>query len=297
MKYLYYKDPKGNFGDDLNAWLWPKVFENQNLIENSYFIGIGTMLFNNNPLFNNLKDKEKIVFGAGIRPKYDFFQVDETWKIIFLRGPLSAMNLNNKYPFITDAAYSLRSIPEFEQIKNTKKKYKISVMPYFKSCQFVDWENICKELGYHYISPRSEKGTEFTLSEIAASECLISEAMHGAIIADVFRVPWSRFVFSTPSQEGELVSEFKWNDWLNSINIFRIQANFIPLFKKTSCNEKILNYSLRHLNVEFAFNTKKNVLEKLKNNNEFFLSKDTDLKIIDEKLQKQIELLQIKLNH
>jgi succinoglycan biosynthesis protein ExoV len=25
MKLFYFKDPAGNFGDDLNLWLWPKV--------------------------------------------------------------------------------------------------------------------------------------------------------------------------------------------------------------------------------------------------------------------------------
>jgi len=71
---------------------------------------------------------------------------------------------------------------------------------------------------WHYISSASND-IEFTMSEIASCECLITEAMHGAIVADALRVPWKRFRFFAHIHEGEAVSEVKWNDWLASINI------------------------------------------------------------------------------
>ena len=45
MKLYYYKSPKGNFGDDLNPWLWnrlrPELFsENSDIL----FVGIGTLI-------------------------------------------------------------------------------------------------------------------------------------------------------------------------------------------------------------------------------------------------------------
>ena len=38
MKLFYYKDPTGNFGDDLNPWIWyslaPELFNDKNPIGN-----------------------------------------------------------------------------------------------------------------------------------------------------------------------------------------------------------------------------------------------------------------------
>ena len=45
MKLFYYQDPGGNFGDDLNAWLWPRLIpELLDGDEGSLFVGIGSIL-------------------------------------------------------------------------------------------------------------------------------------------------------------------------------------------------------------------------------------------------------------
>ncbi len=59
---LYYcKTPKGNFGDDLNLWLWPRlapeVCDEQ---DSTLFVGIGTILSHHIPA-----KPVKMVFGAG----------------------------------------------------------------------------------------------------------------------------------------------------------------------------------------------------------------------------------------
>lgn len=239
MEYIYYKDPKGNFGDDLNGWLWPSIFGNQSIDNDAAFFGIGSILFNENKLITDLRGRKKIVFGTGIRPTFDVFKYDGDWDIKFLRGPLSSFHLDNKFEYITDAAYTLRFIDNFDLLKNTEKKYKVSVMPYFRSAYLFDWKKICDDLGFHYISPLNENGTEYTLKEIASSKYLITEAMHGAIVADILRVPWSRFVLSTPVTEGSMISEFKWMDWLHSINIGRYNSIYINFHRKTFINSSI----------------------------------------------------------
>lgn len=45
MKLFYYKEKIGNFGDDLNLWLWPRIAPG--LLDNdeqTFFVGIGTLL-------------------------------------------------------------------------------------------------------------------------------------------------------------------------------------------------------------------------------------------------------------
>jgi len=285
VNYIYYKDPKGNFGDDLNGWLWPKLFGAEEP-DNDAFVGIGSILYNGSPLFRNLEHKRKIVFGTGIRPGYRNFTCDHTWDIRFLRGPLSACNFNNTYEYIADAAYAVRLIKEFNSIRNSEKKYEISVIPYFKSLDFFDWPAICRQLGYHYISPAAELGIEETLREIAASRFVIAEAMHGAIMADVLRVPWSRFVLSTPFTEGGKVSEFKWMDWLHSVRLFNTEATHIQLYRKSSLHNRIKRLTGNRVSAEFLVKrvARDELLTRLSAVEDYYLSQDNVVSSIDNRI-------------
>ncbi|MBD8490899.1 polysaccharide pyruvyl transferase family protein [Echinicola sp. CAU 1574] len=243
MEYIYYKDKKGNFGDDLNGWMWPRIFGKEDLSDDLAFLGIGTILYEDNRNLARIAEKSKIVFGTGVRPVHRAFSLDNTWDIRFLRGPLSANQFDRKFDYISDAAYALKILPEYEELMNIPKKYEVSFIPYFKSESYYDWKAICKDLGIHYITTHTDKGVDFTLREIAASKCIISEAMHGAILADVFRIPWKRFILTTPFTEGERISEFKWADWMNSVDIFQHNPIYVPLFKKGRFNSLIKQVS------------------------------------------------------
>jgi hypothetical protein len=61
MRLHYYKDPHGNFGDDLNPWLWSKLIPD--LLDDdgrTLFVGIGTILRREIP-----RGPGKVVFGSG----------------------------------------------------------------------------------------------------------------------------------------------------------------------------------------------------------------------------------------
>jgi succinoglycan biosynthesis protein ExoV len=285
MKYIYYKDPNGNFGDDLNGWLWPQLFGEEKNIDDIAFIGIGSILFNNHKIISNL-DQKKIVFGTGIRPTHEKFIIDDKWDVKFLRGPLSSIYFNNKYEYISDAAYAVRLIEKFNSIKNIKKKHEISLMPYFRSVNYFDWKSICEKLGFNYISPLSENGVEFTLNEISSSKYLITEAMHGAILADALRVPWHRYILTTPITEGPMVSEFKWLDWLSSIELGNINNTFIKFHRKTILHNIIKDITGKLINTEFYFKNKvkDDIYKNLSNIDEFYLSKESILSDIDFKI-------------
>jgi len=294
MKYLYFKSVNGNFGDDLNPWLWPKVFDDSlNENDNSYFLGIGSILHSQNKDLNNISDRKKIIFGTGVRPSnnYTDLKIDDTWDIRFLRGPYSARALGNQHEYITDAAYAIRQLECFKGLMRQEKKYEISVMPYFHSVEYFDWEQISKDLGYHYISPYSEQGVEHTLKEIAASKYLISEAMHGAIIADVLRVPWKRFVLTTPHTEGGRVSDFKWNDWLNSVEIYKTNVVYTPFYENARLTPHIKRITGDMVSAKFMQKSKvvDNLKKNLRNTSEFSLSSDKVLETVDQKIHGKIK--------
>ena len=300
MKYLHIKSAKDNFGDDLNAWLWPQIFTGVPAHDDCYFLGIGTLLLGDSPFLKKIAHSKKIVFGSGLRPSESYVNYipDGLTDIKFLRGPLSAMLLENKYGYITDAAYAIRQLQNFEELKNTPKKYEVSLMPYFLSVDFFDWKSICNKLGVHYISPLSEKGVAFTLREIAASKHLISEAMHGAIAADLLRVPWHRYVLTTPHTEGGMVSQFKWSDWLQSVQLYNTLVTFIPFYKKTRVHNWVKRMSGNIVSTEYLFKpaVEKRLLEKLGLIKDYYLSDDAVLDRIDEKMGQQINQLKMDLN-
>ncbi|EJZ40477.1 polysaccharide pyruvyl transferase domain protein [Leptospira licerasiae str. MMD4847] len=273
----------------MNPWLWPLLFGQEDESDGLDLVGIGSILFNNNKIFS--KDRTKIVFGSGVRPMQDSFKPSENWRILFLRGPLSSSYLNNNYPHISDAAYCIRHTQFFKGTIDQKKKYEISFMPHYQSLDFIDWERICRELKIHFISSKCELGVEYTLREIAASKFLVTEAMHGAILADAFRVPWHRFILSTPYTEGPLISEFKWNDWLLSINKADSRFTGIKLYEKYLLGKMINRITANRINIEFfAKNSvQQKILRALSQVEGFALSDSEVINKLDTLLEKEIE--------
>ncbi|MCD7930762.1 MAG: hypothetical protein LUH15_05010 [Tannerellaceae bacterium] len=132
----------------------------------------------------------------------------------------------------------------------------------------INWKFIAKMTGYNIINP-SDK-IENIIEQICASEKIIAAAMHGAIMADICRVPWIRLKLTTFPYESILTSETKWTDWLHSMNIY----NHCPIainnfsFERNIFEDKIMYLEL---------------LTKLKNQkkNIFYLS---DTNILEMKL-------------
>ena len=62
------------------------------------------------------------------------------------------------------------------------------------------------------MSPSTEKVIP-VIDKIRSCRLLITEAMHGAIIADTLRVPW------VPLKTNKTINDFKWNDWSKSMEI------------------------------------------------------------------------------
>jgi len=204
MNLYYFKDKNGNFGDDLNEWLWPKIFKtgyDNYFDDETLFIGIGSILDENVPDF-----KRKVILGSGYAysspPK-----VDSYWSFYSVRGPLTAqiLGLNNDIA-ITDSA--IISTPFLDQFQSNRTS--VSFMPHHRHTH-LPWSKLCEELDILYIDPCD--GVESCLSKIGKSKVIITEAMHGAIIADCMRIPW------IPIKSSQAINDFKWKDWTLSMEV------------------------------------------------------------------------------
>lgn len=204
MQLYYFKDKHGNFGDDLNPWFWENAlgdfFDDD---DHCLLIGIGTLINHRAP-----SDRNKITLGSGVG--YGNVPADlENWDFQLVRGPLSAQKLGlDQSRWITDPAVL---VPSFLPLADIKKKHAYSFMPHHDSDRLGDWPRLCSEAGLNYISPGNSPHDVF--KEIKSSHILITEAMHGAIIADAYRTPW------IPVKSSQHFSDFKWADWMQSMSI------------------------------------------------------------------------------
>lgn len=284
MNLIYYKSETGNFGDDLNPFLWNKLIPDFSEIRSDInFIGIGSILMDK---FLDV-EKTNLIFGSGSRNF--LYRPDKKYNldIRFVRGPLTAKSLNSKTKFITDAAYCLALEDKtMTSLKTIEKKYEVSFMPYFRHVDLLDWSLIEKFTGVHIIYPTAD--VNFILEELAKSERVITSAMHGAIISDVLRIPWKRVYMGEVYGESLLTTEFKWTDWLMTIEMDNTEKLSIPIYPNYSRNLMVRNIQ--------KLNNSINVIKYFKSAQyfKFNLSKETIYKELLEKLDYELDFINSK---
>jgi succinoglycan biosynthesis protein ExoV len=204
MQLYYFKDRRGNFGDDLNPWLWRQLLPE--LVQGSpdeLFVGIGTLLNHRLPAAP-LKHVFGSGHGYGRRPV-----IDGQWRFHAVRGFETARALGlSRETVITDAAVLVRAVRGPRQERPT---FRFGFIPHCQSNVWFDWSSVCAELGFHHIDVSWD--VERVMAEMSRCEVLICEAMHGAIVADALRIPW------LPVSCYEDISAFKWGDWLSTVEL------------------------------------------------------------------------------
>jgi succinoglycan biosynthesis protein ExoV len=216
VKLFYYHDPLGNFGDDLNAWLWPRLIPELLDGQEPLLVGIGSILDRRIP-----QEPQKVVFGTGVG--YGLLPVlDETWQICCVRGPLTAKALGLPHGLaVTDPAVLMSTL----RAAATARTHGVSFIPHFRTPAHaaalgIDLERICAEVGIHYINPCGP--VEDVLDAIERSSKVVAEAMHGAIVADALRVPW------VPVQLSDRILRLKWHDWCGSLGMRYVPLCHVP---------------------------------------------------------------------
>lgn len=201
MKLYRWRD-RPNFGDELNDLLWPEYFgpflrEDDDTI----FAAIGTVL---SPALG--KDRPVIVFGSGCG--YDPLPaLGANWRFYFVRGPLSAKLLRlDRHLAITDPAILLA-----EKRPKVETGPTVSFIPHWETSLTPLWRSACQLAGIQYIDPLAP--VPEVCDQLARSAVVIAEAMHGAIVADAFRVPW------IPALTSSRFNLFKWQDWGASLGV------------------------------------------------------------------------------
>jgi succinoglycan biosynthesis protein ExoV len=207
MHPFYWESAHGNFGDDLNLWLWDFLLPGfREVHPEVLLVGVGTVL--NQALLPGGTRKLVVGSGFGYGKLPDFSDASE-WDIRCVRGPLTAEKLGVDASLgIIDPAVMVADMPEFANLSKTEDAIFI---PHWESTVGGIWPMICKAVGLAYVDPCGE--AKSVIRAIAQSRLVIAESMHAAILADAFRVPW---VAVSTSRS---INSFKWQDWAATVDV------------------------------------------------------------------------------
>ncbi|SMQ76002.1 succinoglycan biosynthesis protein ExoV [Devosia lucknowensis] len=206
MKLVFFRGKVPNFGDELNLLVWPALLPKNFLDEDEseLFVGIGSIIGDHLPA-----GSRKYVMGSGYAGYMGLPDVhDGTWDIRFLRGPNTARTLKvDPRLSICDSAVLLRAmdLPPPDQTTG------IAFMPHYESLERGDWATACRLAGMTLID--ATEPVDKVLGQIRGAKLLITEAMHGAIVADALRTPW---IGARPIYGGH---HKKWLDWAGALDL------------------------------------------------------------------------------
>jgi succinoglycan biosynthesis protein ExoV len=193
-----------NFGDELNALLWPrllpKFFDRSS---DTIFLGIGSVLdARHDPL------AIKLVAGSGYGGYEAPATLDASWMIHWVRGPRTARGLGLPGALGLGDPASLLPLAGFMPARDGRG---IGFMPHFESAIRGAWPEACAAAGVFPIDPRGDPLA--IVAAIGRCRVLISEALHGIIVADALRVPW---IAMRPLAA---IHRAKWIDWAESLDV------------------------------------------------------------------------------
>jgi succinoglycan biosynthesis protein ExoV len=208
LQLVYFKVAGGNFGDDLNTWLWDELLPGwRRWRDDTILVGVGTILKR-----KFLPDgARKLVIGSGVGygDAPDIAAAPTEWDIRCVRGPRTAAALGLEPEVgIADAAILL---PDLSAFGDLARGSDVLFVPHHGSIDRFDWHAILSGTGIRMLDPRGD--AKDVVLALATARAVIAESMHAAIIADAFRVPWHCVAISNA------FNDFKWQDWAESLNI------------------------------------------------------------------------------
>ena len=201
-----------NFGDELNMLLWPALlpgFFDENPA--TRFLGIGSVL-------DRRHDGPglKIVAGAGYGGYEAKPRLDASWVIHWVRGPRTARILGlDPRLGLGDPAVLAPGALGLARGRGGA----VGFMPHFESIARGTWAEAATMAGLTLIDPRDPP--HLILRRMAGCRLILSEALHGIIVADALRVPW------VPLRPLAPVHRAKWHDWSATLGL-RLRFAHIP---------------------------------------------------------------------
>ncbi|WP_159981790.1 MULTISPECIES: polysaccharide pyruvyl transferase family protein [unclassified Novosphingobium] len=229
MKLLHYEPAVPNFGDDLNGILWPtlapSLFEEENAADDrgEAFVGIGTII-GIDP--GRLRHLHVFSSGAGYTAADRWDGLDVHYHCV--RGPVTAkvLGLSADRP-LTDGAILAPLVDRFRRsvtgidtgVGSVPVSGSTVVVPHYETITFPGWDRAVRMAGFDLVDPRG--APETVIAALAGARLVLTESLHGAILADAYGVPWRGFAVSRN------FSTAKWADWTRSLDL-NVEIALVP---------------------------------------------------------------------
>lgn len=261
----YDKNKNGNFGDDLNQYLYRRVFENFYIIKFPSFLRKSRnlfipyrIIFVGSILRYNLN--KSIIIGAGI-----IKDNEKVWgkpKVIFsLRGPLTR-NILFKNDIDSPKLYGDLGLimPLIYKPKSTTKKIKIGIIPHYIDQNLKTTNSVINKFNLHFIDITSN--VEKFIDTINQCDYVLSSSLHGLIVSDAYNIP-NRWVKLSSNVVGD---GFKFKDYFMSVNRFDTEPIGLSFINNKNDLINILqDYQPIDFNIENYYNDFLRILEQIKN--------------------------------
>lgn len=199
-----------NFGDDVNPFLLKKIFSERIISSQRVCImGIGSII-NDSNVASMDGFEQKIIFSSGAGYEKLESRLDASWRVACVRGPKTAEFMKiDASKAVCDGAVLLS---DFHDVLSPSKRRGIAFVPHVHTARAIGkgLRDICENLGLDYVAP--DLPHDDFVRAISGAELILTEAMHGAILADTMRTPWvcCHIMFH---------NRFKWQDWCGSVGV------------------------------------------------------------------------------
>lgn len=206
MQLIHYRGTVPNFGDDMNIDLWRALMPG--LIDDdpqNGFVGIGTIIGRPVPPVAKLH-----VFSSGVGndPVDAWRQRDVTYWCV--RGPISAHALGlSSNIALTDGAVLTPLAAGFPD--KAVDGGKTLVIPHWQTLEEPGWAEAAAKAGFDLLDPRGVP--QSVIATISRATMVLTESLHGAILADTYGIPWIAFACSGNFNTA------KWVDWCESVGV------------------------------------------------------------------------------
>lgn len=203
MKIKYCPIEGGNFGDTLNTMVWDRLFPDLTRRKEEMLVyGIGTLLDGRHD-----RSRKKIVLGSGIGEAHAALP-DPNWDFRWVRGPLSA----HEFGLPSELALGDPAVlwPALQAGCGGTADGPIGLIPHYRTWDSYDWIQVAADAGMVAINPR--QSPDAVVAQLRTCSRIMAESLHGAICADAMAIPWAPCILA------HRFNEFKWRDWLATVN-------------------------------------------------------------------------------
>jgi hypothetical protein len=265
-----------NFGDELNKYLFEKVFDMKfNYCTDVWladYAAIGSVLgfglsckkpvdarSKISYLYKLLRSKiyfsKLTVLGSGFQNWSNEYEIKFLRKIDFkiVRGKLTENylrehNLLKNNVLLGDLGL-LCPYMHNNMANKPKKKYKLGIIPHLYDLNSPVIYDLYKKCGKNCILINVQDNVDIVINQIIECETVISSSLHGLIVADSFYIPniWFENTLKQITAENRELGRFKYRDYysiygindiepLNILNIIDINIETIPEMYKIKKN-------------------------------------------------------------